>query len=319
MAIREGKWKCSYCGEVNRGRDMKCAQCGQQRGKDVKFFLDGEAAEVTEESLLSTANAGADWTCSFCSTNNRGADTRCRQCGAERGASASLQEKVVPEAGQQAAASAAPSPARRMHPIAIAGLAAGVVVVAVLVYFLFFTSTEKKAVLDRGEWQRTIVVEEYKWVTHTDWESSVPKTATVLRTWDEKYGTEKVQIGTERRKTGTRDKGNGFFEDVYENVPVYTERDVIKKKVEYRIQEWVETRTARAQGDMKEPPTWPALTLASAEREKRREETAAVYFALEGKSRKYTIPVEQLGTYAAGAEYRIWLTPLGAVKKAEKL
>jgi hypothetical protein len=315
MAIREGKWKCTYCGGVNPGREMKCLQCGQPRGKDVKFFLDGEAPEVTDQGLLSQANAGADWTCSFCGTNNRGTEARCRQCAAERGSSASLQEKVVAEPGS---GQAAPVAARRLHPAAIAGIAVGALAVVALVYFLFFTARETTAVLERGEWQQSIVVEEYRWMTRTAWEGSVPAGAAVLRSWDEKYGTEKIQTGTERRKTGTRDKGNGFFEDVYEDVPVYTERDVYKKKYEYRIQEWVESRTVKAQGDLGAAPAWPALTLAAGEREKRRDEAAAVYFTLDGKAHKYVVAVDALGSYVAGARYRIWLTPLGAVKDAQK-
>jgi hypothetical protein len=323
MAIREGKWKCAYCGAVNLGREMKCAQCGQPRGKDVRFFLDDDAAEVTDQGLLSQASAGADWTCSFCGTNNQGGATSCKQCGAERGSSASLKEKVVPAPGQSGPSapsdgSAVPAAARRLSPLAIAGIAVGAVAVMALLYFLFFTAREATAVLDRGEWQRSIAVEELRLVTRQAWEGSVPAGATVLRTWDEKYGTEKIQTGTERRKTGTRDKGNGFFEDVYEDVPVYTERDVYKKKVEFKIQEWVETRTVKAQGDMASPPAWPALTLAAAEREKGRQESAAVYFTLDGKSHKYAVPVEKLGAFTVGARYKIWLTPLGAVKDAQK-
>lgn len=325
MGIKEGKWKCSYCGGVNLGRDVKCTQCGQPRGKDVKFFLDGDAQEVADQGLVDMARGGADWTCAFCGTNNRGRETRCRQCGAEKGTSPSLQEKMVIEGAPAAGPAATPqpaaaAPARRRRPLLVGGIAAGcVAAIALLIYFLFFSTTEKTAVLDRGEWQRIVTIEDYKWVTHTDWENQVPAGAVVLRTWQEKYGTEKIQTGTERRKTGTVDKGNGFFEDVYEDVPVYTERDVYKDKVEYRIQEWVETRAPTAQGDMNAPPTWPEVVLAGREREKGRAQTAAVYFTLDGKSYKYAVPVDQLGTYAAGSRYKIWLTPLGAVKKVEKL
>jgi hypothetical protein len=322
MTIREGKWKCSYCGGVNLGRDVKCAQCAQPRGKDVKFFLDGDAAEITDQGRLDQARSGADWTCAFCSTNNRGNETRCRQCGAERGTSPSLQEKTVldaaPTRGGAGQSPRAPAPARRLSPLAIAGIAVGAVAAVVLVYFLFFSTTGKVGVVDRGEWQRTIVVEEYKWVTHTDWQDKVPAGAAVLRTWEEKYGTEKVQTGTERRKTGTKDMGNGYFEDVYENVPVYTERDVYKNKVEYRIREWVETRAPKARGDLGSQPAWPAVSLAAAEREKRREESAAVYFLVDDKQHAYSVPVDQLGTYSVGARYKLAVTPLGGVRKAEK-
>jgi len=319
VAIREGKWKCSYCGQVNQGRDVKCPQCGQVRGKDVVFFLEGDAAEVTDQVLVGVARAGADWTCAFCSTNNRAKDARCRQCGAERGSSPSLQEKIVGREAdvKQAAPSAAPAgPRARKNPLAVLGIiTAAAAVIGALVYFLFFSTSEKIGVLEKGSWQRTIAIEEFKWVEHTDWEDKTPQNAVVLEKWQEKFETEKIQTGTERVKTGQRDKGNGFFEDVYEDVPVYTERDIYKSKVKYRIQEWVVTRTLKNEGDLAIPPAWPAVTLGAAEREGARKESATLYLKLGDKAYTYSVPVDQLGIHAAGAKYRVWLTPLGAVKK----
>jgi hypothetical protein len=316
VAIREGKWKCSYCGQINQGRDVKCLQCGQVRGKDVVFFLDDDAAEVTDQELVGVARAGADWTCGFCSTNNRAKDTRCRQCGAERGSSPSLQEKTV---GREAdvkrdASSAAPARPRK-NPLVVLGIiAAAVAVIGALVYFLFFSTSEKIGVLERGSWQRTIAIEEFKWVEHTDWEDKTPRNAVVLEKWQEKFETEKIQTGTERVRTGQRDKGNGFFEDVYEDVPVYTERDIYKNKIKYRIQEWVVTRTLKNEGDLTSPPAWPAMTLGIAEREGARKESATLYLKLGDKTYTYSVPVDQLGKHAVGAKYRISLTPLGKVK-----
>lgn len=318
MAIREGKWKCAYCGQVNQGRDVACHQCDQPRGKDVKFFLDDDAAEVTDQNLVDVAQAGADWTCEFCSTNNRAKDTRCRQCGAEKGSSPSLQEKIVTQgnAGQPGAASPAATRARtRMSPIAVGGIIAAVIAVGVLVYFLFFSASEKTAVLDRGQWLRTITVEENKWVEHTAWEDAVPRNAIVLDSRQEKFGTEKIQTGTERKKTGQKDKGNGFFEDVYENVPVYTERDVYKNKVRYKVQEWVVTRTLKSEGDLASAPAWPAVALSAAEREGKRAESGLLYLTLGEKTYQYSAPVGELSTYTQGAKYQIWVTPLGAVTK----
>ena len=51
MTIREGKWKCTYCGSVNRGRDVECTACGAAREKDVVFFLEEDAPEVTSRPL----------------------------------------------------------------------------------------------------------------------------------------------------------------------------------------------------------------------------------------------------------------------------
>src|SRR5260370_21649808 len=83
MAIREGKWRCPYCSVVNRGADLTCTGCGATRDKDVQFFLEEAADEVTDEQLLATARAGADWLCQFCQTSNRPGLAHSRDFGAE--------------------------------------------------------------------------------------------------------------------------------------------------------------------------------------------------------------------------------------------
>ena len=50
MTIREGKWKCTYCDALNRGRDLKCAGCSATREQDVEFIYDETAPEVTDET-----------------------------------------------------------------------------------------------------------------------------------------------------------------------------------------------------------------------------------------------------------------------------
>jgi hypothetical protein len=318
MAVYEGKWKCTYCGQMNLGRDVTCVQCGQTRGKDVKFILDNDTSEVKDDNLVGLAKGGADWTCSFCSTNNRGSETKCHQCGAERGSSASLLTKKVGASPADGKAMTPSAPARKRNlPLLIGGIAAGVVAIGVLVYFLFFSTSAHMAVLEKGSWERVIPIEENQWVTRTDWEDRVPATAVVLDRWQEKYGTEKVQTGTERRKTGTEDKGNGFFEDVYEDVPVYTEKDVYKTKVKFRVREWVIVQTLKKTGELGSPPEWPAVVLAASQREGRRTETGMLLFKGEDKQYQYAVSIPDLGKYRTGAKYTIWVTPLGAIKQVE--
>jgi hypothetical protein len=105
--------------------------------------------------------------------------------------------------------------------------------------------------VDRVEWKRSIVLEEYRKVIAEDWEDSVPPDAQVIsrrqdihhhdrmtvgshtvqehytervrsgsRTVTEHY-TDREQAGTERYQCGTRNRGNGYFETVYCTRPVY--------------------------------------------------------------------------------------------------
>lgn len=87
MATYEGKWRCLRCSTVNIGRNLNCLTCGVKRGDDVKFFLDDNAAIVSDADLLRQANAGADWICRYCGGNNRAFDKQCSSCGSNRSVS----------------------------------------------------------------------------------------------------------------------------------------------------------------------------------------------------------------------------------------
>jgi hypothetical protein len=88
---------------------------------------------------------------------------------------------------------------------------------------------------------------------------------------------------------GTRDLGNGFFEDVYESRPVYRPRPVYRTKHSYEIERWVKDRTARASG--RDPtPTWPDPGLRRGEREGARRET---YTAILRGRREHRMPLPQ--------------------------
>ncbi len=86
---REGLWDCPSCGTIGvLGRYKACPNCKKSRG-EVRFYLPSDAKPVNDAYLLSLANAGPDWICSFCTTNNRGDSSHCEGCGAEKGSSKS--------------------------------------------------------------------------------------------------------------------------------------------------------------------------------------------------------------------------------------
>ena len=187
MALREGKWKCTYCAAVNRGRDLSCAGCGATRDADVKFFCDGDAPEVTDAELTRLAQGGADWICEMCGTSNRNSMGQCGQCGAPRGASRSHQTSALregaaapsPEAPRasniahaQAFASRAPQPTRRFLTRRVAFIAAALIALLVatgvaglggLAYYLTRTH-ETELTVASVAWRRSMEVEELQTV-----------------------------------------------------------------------------------------------------------------------------------------------------------
>jgi Zn-finger in Ran binding protein and others len=279
MAIREGKWRCPYCASVNRGADLACKGCGATRDKDVSFFLEDDAPEVTDAALLAQARSGADWLCQFCQTSNPPAESHCRNCGAERGTSPSRPEQMTPLASGLLSATAPPpsGPPRRRRGC---GLVAAVLLLlslgfcAVVSYFAL-RKTEETVAVAGFEWERAIDVEAWRTVQESAWEGEQPGGAKVVGRSSEVRRTEREQVGTERVRVGSRDKGNGFFEDVYEDRPVYKDRDVYDTRVRYEIEKWVADRTARASGS-DQAPRWPNPALHGREREARRSEKYVV-------------------------------------------
>jgi hypothetical protein len=146
--------------------------------------------------------------------------------------------------------------------------------------YLALRKTEERVSVRGFEWERTIAVEAERMVRAEAWQSEVPHGARVLSQHRDVRRTERVQTGTRRVKTGTRDLGNGFFEDVYQDQPVYTENPVYDTRVSYEALRWVNDRTARAEGHDRSPH-WPDPRLGSRERESGRTESYVV--VLEGK------------------------------------
>jgi hypothetical protein len=193
-----------------------------------------------------------------------------------------------------------------------------------LAALVFFLGRPKSTTLTVTgyHWARTIAVEVRKPVVERAWEGEVPAGARVLDSSREVHhvdriqtGTrsrtrtvsERVQTGTERVKTGTRDLGNGYFEDVFEDRPVYEERSheetyeepvyreqpVYRRRIRYEIQKWVPDREAKAEGGDRSP-SWPDAGLGGNQRESGRQEVYEVLFTTaEGKPAHYKAPNEQ--------------------------
>jgi hypothetical protein len=283
MAIREGRWRCPYCSGVNRGADLACKGCGATRDKDVRFFLEDEAPEVTDERLLAQARAGADWLCLFCQTSNPPANAACANCGAEKGKAPSRETREIPLRASPAPAAAPRTAPRRLGLLAALGL------LLVLGFCGFgilraLRTTEQPVTVAGFEWERSIEIEAYRTVREEAWEGELPSGARPVSTSRQVHHTERERTGTRRVKTGTRDLGNGFFEDVYAEEPVYSERPVYRTRVRFDIERWVHERTERASGH-DQSPAWPSAAKRSQEREGARAES---YFVLlRGRERSF--------------------------------
>lgn len=413
MATYEGKWRCTFCSAVNRGRELDCTSCGVRRGADVEFFLEDDAPAVDDEARLREANDGPDWLCETCGGSNRFSLKTCQTCGAPQGNS-SLREVLDGALGafrdtqtdEHTARNAADfshdgthnaddrqgsdeewssAPAtdwggRDWTPslTVICMMVGGIILLVFLAFSHSSSPTRKVApevdrrevtfrdidlVVDRVEWVRSIEVEEYRQVTKEDWEDEVPADAKVIsrrqdvhhydhvktgshivpeyytervRTGshtETEYYTEREQSGTERYRCGTRNKGNGYFEDVYCTRPEYRtvtksrskqvddyqtvtrSRDrvvedfkdvpVHRTKVSYSVKRWIPADTVVAQGaDLK--PHWPKVSVSAKKRAGQQTETYRVFFhdAQGKKPYERQVGANEFAMFTTGAKCR---------------
>jgi hypothetical protein len=339
--IREGKWRCPGCGNKNRGRNVKCGGCGQAR-ENVEFEYDESAEEVTDAGELAVAEGGADWVCAYCSTSNRADAGKCGQCGGARDEGRAREVADVPPAGEETAQAFHGGDREETPGVPPALTKLGFGILALFVFLWWGCRThEEKLKLANASWTRTIAIESYGPVVETDWD--VPSGGRVLSSsreihhYDkvpdgtrtvERHYTERVQRGTKRVKTGTKNMGNGYFKDTYENRPVYetvsrTRREtetvyrnvpVYRTKYRYEIHKWTKCRDVATSG-LDTNPQWGAVQLTANEREGPRASTYEIRLAGGGKEFRYTPSEAQFTKMKLGEAYRVEVSGFGSVTK----
>jgi hypothetical protein len=354
MAIREGCWNCTACGKrAIRGSKKFCGGCGHPRGDDVTFYLPEDAQEITDETVLERAKAGPDWVCPYCGGDNPSIDTFCSGCGASQDGAQKRDVREIYD--RDKTADAAPPPqqpiaARPRKKFSRAGCVAVIVAlisIAALLYFIF-KPREVDLKVEGFKWERTIRVEEFKTLTESGWEGEIPSDARVLSRKKEIHHVNKIQVGTrqvtktvtERKQTGTKkvkvgvkDLGNGYFEDIYENQPVYkdVQRQVVENepvyrddpvyatKITYQIDRWVPAAEKTKSGKDR-MPKWPQLS--AKERAADRKESFHIKFKdPDQKEYIYQAKDEQhWKSFEMGDVYRAKVVALtGTVKSIEGL
>jgi hypothetical protein len=286
-----GKWRCKNCRTVNSGNDYSCQSCGMVRPEDTEFFLDGEEEIVIDEDLIDDALSGPDWVCEYCRTSNKYNEKFCVQCGnpydgVEK--NQKVEELTSEEAHRENRNSQFENTIKKENyqndkgrgkliPLIIFWVIACIGIFAAVKYFT--TPTKLQVTVNKHYWQRTIDVQNYKEVTHSDW--NVPYHGRVISSHMDIYGyrkvltgyktsyrTERYQSGTRRVEAGTTNLGNGKFRRTYRDEPVYSTRQVpykepvyrndpiYRRKYTYGLMEWV-TRDHRVKEGYSMQPVNP--------------------------------------------------------------
>lgn len=341
MAIREGAWDCPTCGQKGlRGSSKYCGSCGTVRGDEVEFYLPEGAREVTEAEELRRAQSGPDWKCPYCGGDNPGFHHHCSGCGSPQDGT----EKRATRLHLQDTAAASPQTSSGWGRRLLTGCSLLLLLFFASCWWLTRTTTQALQV-ESMAWQRSLEVETFGWVQGEGWEGrgEVPaqarilsksrqirehrkvQTGTVSKT---RTRTEQVQTGTRQVKVGTKDLGNGFFEDVYRDEPVYEQRQVEERyedpvyreepvydqKVRYEVERWHTERTLTSQGT-DNSPQWPVFEPGPQRREGPRKESYTLTLSGEGKRLTYEPATEEeFRRYTPGQKVTAEVTVTGLVK-----
>jgi hypothetical protein len=285
------------------GRETDCKSCGSVRGKDVKFYLPENAPVVTEASQLKDATSGPDWNCSHCGTNNRNYKVDCEQCGSGR---AEAIARVEDQQEIQQIKEESRVDWKQFAPV-------GILIATILSICIFctiaFASYEVGATVVGKSWSHTIHTENYVTISESDWDipvggryvsenTEVRSYVSVFSHYETKTRqvSETVQTGSRMVISGHRDLGNGYFEDIetqepiyetqyhtetYED-PVYVDKPVYDTMYTYDIDRWVQGVDVRSFGE-DENTNWPNFVPTLISRESGRSAEYVLHFIQEDK------------------------------------
>ncbi len=267
-------WDCKYCGATKLlGLTHRhCPSCGAPQDQEARYFpSDADKVAVEDHEFV-----GADRLCPACNEANSAKSNNCRHCGSPLDGSKAVTtraDQIHAEGGfggdnAQAAKNEivhgrvpapAPEPPKKKS---IVGWLIGagcltMIVVGALILVVFLLWTRETALeVASHRWERVIDVETYGEVTEKDWCDQMPTGAREQSRSQAKRDTKKVPDG-EECKTRKKDQGDGTFKEVKECQPKYKEVAVMADQCTYRIRKWKVSRTATANGSLKDERRWP--------------------------------------------------------------
>lgn len=337
-AVYEMIWDCKYCGQKKLlGLTHRfCAGCGAPQDPASRYFPpENEKVAVHDHPFV-----GADVTCPACKHPMSRAAKCCTHCGspidkgtevgrradvvvphggapAFHGADAFAAGRYGPDAVPQAPpmAGGAPNAPKKNGWLVVLAVVGGLVaMLVVLVLVAVFWKREGVFEVTGHAWERSIAVERFEVGRRTAWCDDRPAGGRELSRRREQRSTTQVKDG-ETCQTRKKDQGNGTYKEVRECQPKYRSEPVYGDRCEFEITEWRTSRTLAERGTSpKDPPRWPAVSLARAgtclgcEREGPRTETYTVKFKSTkgeaGDEATCTLPEGRWSTFGKGTRWK---------------
>ena len=352
---RNPDWLCSYCDALNSDSTNECYMCGSSREDSKKNYFE-HRAEVDARRKLNCQNLNS-YNKSNCSENdkenacpNNRDQSECvdRNENVDSRYDTSHNEQNNQEIHHNAKDycednSRKRSALTKLRWGNILKVSLGIIITAMVIFGLIklFTPKVQEVTVSEFSWERSINIEEYTTVNRNDW--YLPADGRLLYTQQEirsyqqvldhyetktRTYTEQVLDHYESYVSGYRDLGNGYFEEIVSQRPVYrtetrTEtyqepvyrtEPVYDTKYYYEIDVWQHLYYSTSSGYDKNP-YWEEPELKELQRENGRSETYYIAVINEDEEVKtYQFNFDTWSALEVGEKIKIKTTILGTAE-----
>ncbi len=289
---REPDWLCSYCNTFNPFEEENCISCGHAReDSDIDYFqhhkMNSLKRHHEETNSIHAEDDGEFFSSDEYDKERISLEDSCEDNqhieSSNKGKSKIEEIKDLISVGCD-----------KLSKISKAKILICLATIAVVIFSIIAIAVPRTETMqvERVIWEYSMDIERYQTVNESDWflpnNARLQRTATEIHHYEsviDHYQTksrqvsEQVIVGYEEEVVGYRDLGNGYFEEItsqkpiyetrykteYYEEPVYRQEPVYKTKYYYEIEKWLYVRTEYSEGFDKNT-YWPEVELEENER-----------------------------------------------------
>ena len=273
-------WLCKYCGSLNSDKDTVCKSCGVERENDNLDYFENK--QIQEEKEQNKQISEEEFVKNYQEEITKETETEESTVNLVK---SSFHEEPILEETKSFKEKI--SNFFKLNGTYVLGIIAFILFIGLGIYLIIPKNIEITPV--SFQWERNIEIEKYQNVNESDW--AMPSKANLHYTKEEihhydkvidhyetitEIKTRQVPSGSHQEVTGTRDLGNGYFEDITttvtdyttesytetSKVPVYKDVPVYQTKYYYDIDKWLYERTVTTKGNDKNY-YWGSLNLVN--------------------------------------------------------
>lgn len=325
---RNPDWLCEFCGSLNSDNLTECYNCGATKEDSFKTYFENKKKREEKQKKIDDQIKK-----SYTDDEEVKTDRNTYQSNIEKVSSKS--DSVITKSKKPFFKSIFSN--KKLLKIGAISLTAILIITSLI--FLFIPKTVEGTVEDFS-WERTIAIEELKTFNESDW--SLPSGARLQYSQTEiasykqvidHYETKTVQKSREvishyeTYVSGYRDLGNGTFEEILSQRPVYTteyytetieepvyrSEPVYATKYYYEIDRWTHTRSVETKNNDK-TPFWGEVVLKEKERECNKSEKYFITVLSEEKTNKYSVKYDLWNSLKNGDKVKLKVNIFGEAK-----